>query len=48
MVTAFAGGGYEKGLKPAVVATVPEPSAVLLLALGLAIALGHRRRPSPQ
>ena len=43
MVTAFVGGGYEKGMRPAV-ANVPEPSALVLLALGLLGICVRRRR----
>jgi hypothetical protein len=42
MVTAFVGGGYEKGKRPAV-ANVPEPSTVILLALGWMAAAWYRR-----
>jgi hypothetical protein len=36
MVVAFVGGGYEKGPKPnAAVSAVPEPGAIVLLAIGV-------------
>ena len=43
MVTAFVKGGYEQGERPAV-AAVPEPSAFILLALGLLGFLAFGRR----
>ena len=47
-IKAFTGGGYELGKRPPV-AAVPEPSGVLLLALGLALTLAQpRRRLGPQ
>jgi hypothetical protein len=45
MVKAFVGAGYEKGPRPAV-AAVPEPSAWILLALGLLGLSALRRRIS--
>ena len=43
MVTAFVDGGYEKGPRPPAVA-VPEPTAVLLLLIGLTAVAVCRRR----
>ena len=39
-VAAFADGGYEAGPRPGAVSTVPEPSSVVLVLLGLAGLLG--------
>ena len=45
MVAAFAAGGYEQGKRPqAAVSTVPEPSGVVLVLLGLAGLLDLTRR----
>jgi hypothetical protein len=43
LVTALAGGGYEQGPMQAV-ASVPEPSSLLLVLLGTLAALGTGRR----
>jgi hypothetical protein len=43
LVTALAGGGYEQGPRAAAAAAVPEPSALLLAALGAIALLGRRR-----
>jgi hypothetical protein len=43
LISAFAGGGYELGPRAAVVA-VPEPSAVLLMVLGIGTLTVARRR----
>ena len=37
-VTAFSGGGYEKGPNPGGLKVVPEPSGLILLALGICLA----------
>ena len=43
LVAALADGGYEAGPRPAV-AAVPEPSSVILLAMGMLLVLKRRRR----
>ncbi len=42
-VKAFTSGGYEKGRRSDMVAAVPEPSAVLLLIIGLVCFVSRRR-----
>ncbi len=39
-VAAFVDGGYEQGLFPGAVQAVPEPSAIVLLLLGIACLRG--------
>lgn len=43
LVFALQDGGYEQGMRPAV-AVVPEPSSLILLALGILLATGARSR----
>jgi len=43
-VAAFSGGGYEQGPKDGGLQVVPEPSGYLLLATGLIVLSGRRRR----
>ncbi|MBM98459.1 MAG: hypothetical protein CMJ77_04985 [Planctomycetaceae bacterium] len=43
LVFALQEGGYERGMRPAV-AVVPEPSSLILLALGILLATGARSR----